>query len=48
MTESAVRTAVSRLRSRFRETLFHQVAQTLGTDNPMEIKAEMAELIGFV
>lgn len=48
MSEPAIRTAVSRLRSRFREVLFHQVAETLGTEDPLEIKAEMGELIGMI
>lgn len=44
MTSSAFRTALSRLRRDFREVLIEEVRNTLDTDDPKEIQAELREL----
>lgn len=43
MTAGAVKVAISRLRSRYRELLRQEVAQTVSTDD--ELRAEMGELL---
>lgn len=44
MTGGAFRTALARLRRDFRETLIEEVRNTLDTDDPKEIQAELREL----
>lgn len=45
MSPGAVRTALCRLRHRFRDLLFHEVGQTIASMNREEIRAEMAVLV---
>lgn len=48
MATGTVKSHVFRLRQRWREILFEQVAATLADPTPEEIKAELAELLGCV
>ena len=48
MAMGTVKSHVFRLRQRWREILFEQVAATLADPTPEEIKAELAELLGCV
>ena len=45
---ATLKTRVFRLRQRWRELLFEQVAATLDTPNETEIKAELGELLTCV
>lgn len=48
MTHGALRVALCRLRHRFRELLIAEVGQTIASQDPEEIRAEMAALLEFL
>ncbi len=48
LSAGAIRAALYRLRGRFRERLYDEVGQTIGSLDPREIRDEMSELLQFL
>lgn len=48
MSAGAIRAALFRLRGRFRERLYDEVGQTIGSLDPREIREEMTSLLQFL